>query len=210
MEMALSNPVDTGLEVMDLQDDPEFLRRSLHHRDALLQMEGLRRLTRAFVENPDTILQELVNAAVELCGADSAGISLETEDRTDANYYRWVATAGQYSAFLNASLPRHPSACGICLDRDRPQLFRVSQRFFDLMGVEAPTVTDGLLLPWRADDLRGTIWIMAHGRTDAFDRDDCHMMETPRRLRGDGRSPSTATARPPQAIQRCRRRQYGQ
>jgi RNA polymerase sigma factor (sigma-70 family) len=167
---------DTGLEVLDLDNHPEFAARSLHTRDLTIQMEGLRRLTHSFVESPDTILQELVNAAVDLCGADSAGISLETEEKSDARYWHWVATAGQYNGFLNAVLPRYPSACGICLERGKPQLFRVSQRFFDIMGIEAPLVTDGILLPWQVEETRGTIFIMAHGRTAAFDRDDGQMM----------------------------------
>jgi transcriptional regulator with GAF, ATPase, and Fis domain len=83
-------------------------------------MEGLRRLTQSFVQNPDTILQELVNAAVDLCG--------------------------------------------------------VSQRFFDIMGIEAPLVTDGILLPWQVEETRGTIFILAHGRTAAFDNNDGQMM----------------------------------
>jgi hypothetical protein len=70
-------------------------------------MEGMRRIAHAFVENPETILQELVNAAVELCGADSAGISIAKEDRTEKEFYHWVATAGQYSGFLHAILPRY-------------------------------------------------------------------------------------------------------
>jgi RNA polymerase sigma factor (sigma-70 family) len=167
---------DTGLEVLDLDTHPEFTARRLHTRDVNFQMEGLRRLTHSFVQKPDTILQELVNAAVELCGADSAGISLETEEKTDASYYHWVATAGQYNGFLNAMLPRYPSACGICLERGKPQLFRVRQRFFDIMGIEAPLVTDGILLPWQVEETRGTIFIMAHGRTAAFDKDDGQMM----------------------------------
>jgi hypothetical protein len=172
------NSTDTGLEVIDLQSDDAFAERRLHVRDVGMQMEGMRRLAHAFVESPDTILQELVNAAVDLCGAESAGISLEQEEATDENFYQWVATAGQYKGFLNATLPRTPSACGVCLERGRPQLFRVSQRFFDLMGIEAPVVTDGILLPWQVEELRGTIWIMAHGREEAFDLDDCRMMQT--------------------------------
>ena len=128
------------------------------------------------MQSPDTILQELVNAAVDLCGADSAGISIETDEKSDANFYHWVATAGQYNGFLNAVLPRYPSACGICLERGKPQLFRVSQRFFDIMGIQAPLVTDGILLPWQVEETRGTIFIMAHGRTAAFDKDDGQLM----------------------------------
>jgi hypothetical protein len=177
MGSAASHSQDTGLEVIDLENDPTFSTRSLRARPAGLQLEGMVRLAQAFVNRPSAILQELANAAVELCGADSSGISLENPHGDESNYYQWVATAGEYSGFLNASLPRFPSACGICLERGSPQLFRVTQRFFDIMGVQAPTVTDGILLPWQADGVRGTIWIMAHGRSEAFDRDDARMMQ---------------------------------
>jgi hypothetical protein len=171
------SPETTGLEVIDLRFDPEFAARRIHERDTVTQMEGMRRIAHAFVEHPDSILQELVSAAVDLCGADSAGISIEKEQRTDEAFYHWIATAGQYSAFLGAVLPRYPSACGVCLERGRPQQFRVFQRFFDILGVNAPMVTDGILLPWEVDDTRGTIFVMAHGRTEAFDQGDCRMME---------------------------------
>ena len=167
---------DTGLEVLDLDTHAEFASRRLHKRDLAVQIEGLRRLMHSFVQSSDTILQELVNAAVDLCGADSAGISLEMEEKSDTSYYHWVATAGQYNGFFNAVLPRYPSACGICLERGKPQLFRVSQRFFDIMGIEAPLVTDGILLPWQVENTRGTIFVMAHGRSAAFDKDDGQVM----------------------------------
>jgi hypothetical protein len=177
MSTVNSISVDTGLEVIDLAEDASFAGRRLHDRDVMIQMEGMHRLARAFVDSPDTILQELVNAAVELCGADSSGISVEREDGGDADFYEWVATAGAYSGFLHAMLPRSPSACGVCLERGRPQLFRVTQRFFDLLGVVAPEVTDGILLPWDEGESRGTIFIMAHGRNEAFDANDVRMMQ---------------------------------
>jgi GAF domain len=141
-----------------------------------LQMAGLQRLSRALLETPETVLQELVKAAVELCGADSAGISIEKEDGNDQEFYHWIATAGEYSGFLNAILPREPSACGLCLERGHSQHFTVSKKFFDILGVEAPLVTDGILLPWRTEDTRGTIFVMAHGRTEAFDENDERLM----------------------------------
>jgi hypothetical protein len=177
MDAVASTSTETGLEVIDLRSDPSFAERRLHERDVMIQMEGMHRLARAFVDSPDTILQELVNVAVELCGADSSGISIEREDGSDADFYQWVATAGAYSGFLNAVLPRSPSACGVCLERGRPQLFRVTQRFFDLLGVVAPEVTDGILLPWDEGESRGTIFIMAHGRDEAFDGNDVRMMQ---------------------------------
>jgi signal transduction histidine kinase len=112
-----------------------------------------------------------------LCGADSAGISVERPNKTASEYYHWIATAGDYAGFLNAVLPQYPSACGVCLERGRPQLFRVSQRFFDLMGIKAATVTDGILLPWQVDGLQGTVWVMAHGRDAAFDGEDLKLLQ---------------------------------
>ncbi|HZL28066.1 MAG TPA: GAF domain-containing protein [Acidobacteriaceae bacterium] len=173
-----SNLAGTGLEVIDLQTDPEFTARRLHTRDIATQMDGMARLASAFVERPETLLQELVESAIDLCGADSAGISLQSLDKQGEATYHWVATAGKYAHFLNAALPAFPSACAVCIERDQPQLFRVTQEFFDLMGIQADTVTDGLLIPWTMNDTRGTIWIMAHGRREAFDAEDSRMMET--------------------------------
>jgi hypothetical protein len=167
---------ETGLDVLDLRTDAVFAKRNLHSRDIGAQMAGLQRLSRAMLERPDTILQELVSAAVDLCEADSAGISIEKEDGSDEQFYHWIATAGDYSAFLGAILPRYPSACGLCLERGHPQHFTVSKRFFDILNVEAPLVTDGILLPWQAEGTRGTIFVMAHGRTEAFDSNDARLM----------------------------------
>ncbi len=173
----MENTVEqTGLEVLDLRCDAAFATRSLHVRDIGTQMTGLQRLSCALLERPETILQELVDAAVDLCGADSAGISIEREDGSAQEYYHWIATAGAYSGFLDAILPQYPSACGVCLERGHAQHFTVTKRFFDILGVEAPLVTDGILLPWKTEDTRGTIFVMAHGRTEAFDENDARLM----------------------------------
>jgi GAF domain-containing protein len=168
----------TGLDVIDISSDPAFSSRHLHQRSLAAQLSGMRRLAEAFVARPETILQELVEIAIELTGADSAAISLVREDGTEDRFYHWVASSGVYSGFMDAMLPRYPSACGICLERGRPQLIRVLPRFFEILGVEAPPVTDGLLLPWRADQTQGTIFVMAHEREEAFDAEDCQLMET--------------------------------
>lgn len=125
MQSPTASLTECGLEVVDIRKEGVHADRQLHVRNAAFQMRGMQRIAHAFVEKPETVLQELVNAAVELCGADSAGISVEKENRTEESYYHWVATAGQYSGFLNAVLPHYPSACRVCLERRQPQLFRV-------------------------------------------------------------------------------------
>jgi transcriptional regulator with GAF, ATPase, and Fis domain len=174
---SLADLANTGLEVSDLYSDVGFRARKSRQKNPTKQLEAMRRLARAFVESPDTILQELVNAAVDLCQAESAGISLQGKDQNGETFYRWVATAGEYQRFLNAILPSFPSACGLTIERRQPQLFRVSQRFFDLMEVDAPVVTDGILIPWEVGDTCGTIWIMSHKSEEAFDADDSRVMQ---------------------------------
>jgi hypothetical protein len=165
-----------GLEVVDLYGDPDFAARNLRSRHLSTPIDGVSRIARSFVEAPDTVLQELVQSAIDLCGADSAGISLEVPGSTDAQHHEWIATAGQYASLRNSVFPRVPSACGICLERGRPQRFRVAQHLFDSLHIPAAAVTDGFLLPLRIKGRMGVLFIVAHGRREAFDGDDLCIM----------------------------------
>jgi hypothetical protein len=169
--------VDTGLEIHDVREDHDFAARRLHNHSVEAQVAAMRRLVRAILNSDQSLLQELVNIAVELCGADSAGLSLELPDATDEVCYRWVATAGRYTPFMGADLPRYPSACGIGLSRGGPQHFSFAPRYFEILGIAAPPIADGITLPWHVDDLRGTLFIIAHDRPEAFDLQDCQRME---------------------------------
>jgi hypothetical protein len=93
---------NTGVEVLDLQSNAEFLARPSHQRDALAQLAGMQRLAHTFTENSDGVLQELSDIAVQLCGAESAGISLETFGPEGQQLFQWVAISGDYAPFLNA------------------------------------------------------------------------------------------------------------
>jgi hypothetical protein len=124
-------------------------------------------------------LQSNTDIAVQLCGAESAGVSLETFGPEGQQLFQWVAISGTYSPFLNALVPYHWMPCGVCLDRSQPQTIRVPVAHFAAMGLEElpPPITDGLLIPWQVGSSRGTIWILAHGRTDVFDPMDYNIMQ---------------------------------
>ena len=178
MDLRTPTYAETGVEVISLDQHSSFAQRRLHARDILDQMEALRLLCDAFLDTPDSMLQEVVNAAIHLCGADSAGISLAQPAKGEAEYFIWVTVAGEWSHLVNSTLPRYPSPCGVCLDRGTPQIVRVGKRFFDSMGIEAPLVADGLLLPWEMEGIRGTIWIVAHVRPTAFDITDLRVIQS--------------------------------
>jgi signal transduction histidine kinase len=172
-----SDGVAPGVEIAPLKENLLFRARIHPLRHAYAPEAGLRRVARVFAERPERILQELVDVAVELCGADSAGVSVE-EPGAEPPVFRWVATSGRYQIFQNVPIPYTFAPCSVCLERGEPQHFRVGQAFFDLLNVQAEPVTDGMLIPWQVDDIRGTIWIVAHVEAEAFDQRDYEIIQS--------------------------------
>ncbi len=105
MTLGAKESEDTGLEVIDILSDPQYANRKPNARDVSLQMAGLERLAHAFVETPETILQQLVNAAVDLCGADSAGIQY----RKTRSHRRALLSLGGHRWALLRVLERDPA-----------------------------------------------------------------------------------------------------
>jgi len=108
MGAVVSKLAGTGLEVVDLQSDPAFARRQLHARDVVSHIDGMNRLARVFVENSTNILQELAGAAVDLCGADSAGISVELKDGTDDKFLALGRDRGPILRLCGCKAPALP------------------------------------------------------------------------------------------------------
>ena len=169
---------DTGMELRDLLDDPEFVTRAGKKRDFHQPFDALRRITQVFAERPEDVLQELVNVAVSCCGAESAGISLAEPNEAGEPTFRWIAIAGSFEMYLGGRTPRFFSPCGTCLDRGRAQLYRVTKPYYDFLGITADPISDGMLIPWEADDIRGTIWAVAHSSARAFDLQDYELLRS--------------------------------
>jgi signal transduction histidine kinase len=161
------------MELHDLLLDREFLDRKNVTNRAERRFEALQALTHVFTETPQAVLQKLVDIAVEFCGADSAGISLEDPD---AKKFRWVAISGSFSQYVNGTTPRFFSPCGTCLSTGRPQHYRLTKPYYDFLGVVAEPITDGMLIPWSSDQSNGTIWAVSHGSRETFTPDDFKLL----------------------------------
>jgi hypothetical protein len=169
---------DTGLFLQDLLTSADFLSRPERPRSMPDQMVSLQRLARVISDTPDSVLQELAEAALELCRADTAGVSIETIDAAGKPIFHWVAIAGAYAPFRHATMPVHIMPCSVALREQRPQLVRApSLHFKKLMNLDVAPITDGILLPWNADGNRATLWAVAHERTHAFDRTDYQILQ---------------------------------
>jgi hypothetical protein len=166
---------DTGMHLRDLLADDDFRRRGKKSRDADRESVALRRLSRLFAEDPESVLQELVNTAVEFCGADSSGISLEEPEN---GTFRWIVIAGSFSPYLGGRTPREYSPCGTCLDLGRPQLYGVTKPYYDYLGVSADPIVDGMLIPWSNEFLRGTLWAVSHSSKESFSFEDYGLLSS--------------------------------
>jgi signal transduction histidine kinase len=122
----------------------------------------------------DAVLQRLVEGAVELCQAHSAGVSvLETENGHEI--VRWRAAAGAWSHYVGGFMSRDASPCGTVLDRNAPMLMTRPQRHYVITGL--PAIVEVLLVPIHGEGRPvGTLWIIAHDETRKFDAEDHRIM----------------------------------
>jgi hypothetical protein len=93
-----SPQLETGMCLRDLIADDNFRGREKKQRELNSESVALRRLSRLFAEDPELVLQVLVDTAVEFCGADSAGISLEEPEN---GTFRWIVVAGSFAPYLD-------------------------------------------------------------------------------------------------------------
>ena len=135
------------------------------HYEQLERALGL--LTREMVDSPRTMLQRLVEIAVDLCAADTSGVSL-----LDGDVLRWEAVAGVSAAACGRTMPRDQSPCGICVDRNATQLLYLADRCFPALPAE-PRFVETLLTPFGSDGQpAGTVWVVSHNSERKFDRED--------------------------------------
>jgi signal transduction histidine kinase len=136
-------------------------RNHEHERDALVV------LAREMSANPRNMLQKLVELAVDLCSAPTAGISL-----LDGVAVRWEAMAGVLASQRGKMLARDRSPCGVCIDQNATQLMRLPDRSFPALALE-PRFVELLMIPFHARGRPiGTVWVVSHSADRTFDRED--------------------------------------
>jgi two-component sensor histidine kinase/PAS domain-containing protein len=165
----------TAVELEDVLITCELTRRQPRAPDSVSENRALVALAREMAVNPRHLLQTLVDMAVDLCRAGSAGISMLKAD-TGGEYLAWEALSGVYAPSIRNRTHRHFSPCGTALDRNAPQLFSYPARYFTHLAAAAPIV-EYLVIPlYAGDQPLGTIWLMAHDAQRHFDGEDMRLM----------------------------------
>jgi len=170
----------TSLSPFRLEDvvmNSDLLHRPSRPPDYEAENNALKALAQTMVDSPQTILQKLVDTALRLCNAHTAGISL-LEQHDGREVFRWEALAGVYADRLNNTMPGNASPCGITIDRNATQLVYMAERVFPALKAEPPVV-EALLIPFHVDNKPvGTVWIVAHDEKRKFDREDERITKT--------------------------------
>ena len=129
-------------------------------------------------DSPERVLQQLVDTALELCDAQSAGLSL-LEEENGRKIFRWHGVAGEYAPHLWGTTPREFSPCGTVLDTDKMQLMSHLDRHFTYFSAVQPRISEALLVPFHVNgEAVGTIWVISHDATRKFDAEDARVMST--------------------------------
>jgi len=169
------NPSPFGLE--DIIINSELLNRPSRAPNYEAENQALSALAQTLVDAPDTILQRLAETALQLCRADTAGISL-LEEKDGVEVFRWEALAGVFSDRLNVTMPRDASPCGTTIDWNATQLMYMAERVFPALKLEPPVV-EALLIPFHVGHKPiGTVWVVAHDERRKFDQEDERIIKT--------------------------------
>ena len=148
---------------------PRLLEREVH---ALLEIGSLI----AQMKSQGDVLRRIATIALTQCKAESAGFSILTADENAQEIFRWMATCGRMEPFEGGTTPASFSPCGVCLERNAPQLFHYPEAFYAYLETVAP-IAELLLIPMHdGHDWVGTIWIMSHTGRRKFDAEDARLM----------------------------------
>ena len=151
-------------------------QRPARPANAALETKVLLKLQHDLAKAPQKFFQELVEAALTLSQADSAGISLLNES---ARYFVWPAVAGPLSPFVGDGAPADFGPCGTVLERNCALLMEHPERHFDYLKRVTPPLEEVLLIPfYMGERAVGTIWAVSHTPGREFDAEDKRVLES--------------------------------
>ena len=165
-----------SIELVSAMRTTELNRRPSRGPDYEAENCAFVELAETLAAAPQDILQVLVEKALSLCGAHSAGVSL-LEDADQHRRFHWRAIAGRWSEFVGGGTPREFGPCGTVLDLSEPLLFSHPERDFPYFGEATPLIEDSLIIPFYVRGRAvGTIWVVSHDETKRFDAEDLRVM----------------------------------
>ncbi|HYP12286.1 MAG TPA: hypothetical protein VEQ63_00055, partial [Bryobacteraceae bacterium] len=130
-----SNPLASIIKTEDLYKRPS------RSPDYEAESRALALLAGSLAEPPQVIFQRLAEAALNLCRAELAGISI-LEPGENNGVLRWHAAAATPLQNLQGTMPRATSPCGTALDRNTVLLLEQPWRHFSHLVTANPPIIE--------------------------------------------------------------------
>jgi signal transduction histidine kinase len=138
---------------------------------------ALRKLAQVMAETPERLVDTLLNIALELCEAGSAGLTVMETLSSGDEVFRWTNMVGAMSPYVGRVSPKEETASYITVERNSPQLFLYPARYFAYAKKIEPAVVEALVLPVRMNSEKPcVIWIVTHVPNVHFDAEDVRIM----------------------------------
>ncbi len=162
-----------GITEADVLITGSLANRPARQPDLAAENQALRTLAQHLMDDPQSLLKTLVGIALNLCRADTVGVSLLETAPNGESLFRWVAIAGTLEPLEQSTTPGNFSPCGTTLSCNQPQLYSHPERYFTYLYHPQFPIVEGLLIPLCVNDHPlGTLWIVSHSGTRHFDVED--------------------------------------
>jgi signal transduction histidine kinase/ActR/RegA family two-component response regulator len=173
MNLAELSPVPLEAVIITAELD----RRPGRVPDLEADSQVLRELMKALKDPDVSLFQQIAEAALRLCRAHSAGVTVEEEEQ-GRTIMRCHGAAGGWSPLARRGVPRELCPTSSALDRRMPLLLTYPERHFTgLLGVPVTPTAEMLIVPLTvADAAVGTIYVVAHDDARRFDREDVRLL----------------------------------
>src|SRR5262245_41815238 len=154
----------------------ELERRPRRPPDYQAESRGWVALARTLAYAPESILQRVTEIAMELCHAETCGISL-LEQYEEQPIFRWRGLSGVFAAHVGGRIQPHLTPCGMVVDRRQAQLISCPERYYPFFKDMQPPIVESLSMPlFIAGEAQGTIWLVAHDEQRKFDGEDVRIL----------------------------------
>jgi hypothetical protein len=157
----------------DVVINTELRRRPFRPPDYRAERDALIVLSHAMADAPQMILQRVAEMALDLCRAETAGISLF--ENHGGEEVRWEAPAGVHTR-RNGGTPGHANPYGTAMNGNATE--HMTQPVIPALKL-VPPVAEALVMPFDVEGTPiGTLWVVAGKDHLKFDGEDARNART--------------------------------
>ncbi|TDG03248.1 response regulator [Paraburkholderia guartelaensis] len=150
--------------------------RAARKPDYERECPALLALASAQADSRDALLQKTADFAMELCCAQTAGISL-LERAGEENVFRWHSIAGRLAHLRGLTTSWSECPCAVVIEAGEPLLFTALAADFPALASTCGGVHEALILPVVSGDRRlGAMWVASLKEDCRFTQEDLRVL----------------------------------